>query len=248
MNPWPISPLTQKDLDFAVVGYGFSDLTANALADEPGLEAAMDTSLLDFGTSIADQTALIITLFDGLDDLGLISGEIDGSPLDGVLGNLANAASAGDAMLNDYQGQIGGPSSPPAGGGSGGGTPQQNCGSIANFGHIQPNTMGCSYRVVKANNLPHTINVSRVFLDGANPDAFKISPTGPLTIQGNALLPIDVTPLNKTPGDYSAVIHVINDGNIPDETICVFYSADPNGSPCGTPNTGNPGGGRGSRG
>lgn len=131
MNPWPIAPLTPTDLNFAVVNYDFTSFVGNEQAELPGLEGAIDLTILDFAGSIADQTPLITSLFDGLDDLGAISGEIDNTDNVGsTLSDLSNTASAGDATLNDYNGFFTAP--PPAGGGGGGGgTPTQStkCGS-----------------------------------------------------------------------------------------------------------------------
>jgi hypothetical protein len=131
MNPWPISPIAQKDLDFSVVNYDFTTFTAGQLAELPGLENAIDLTILDLAASVADQTVLIGTLFDGLDDLATMTGEIDNSPLDGVLGELANTATASDAILSDYQGMLTGTSSGGGGGGGGGTTPTQSakCGT-----------------------------------------------------------------------------------------------------------------------
>lgn len=130
-NPWPIAPLAHQQLSFALVDYNFAGLTADSLSEEPGLENAIDLTLADFAASIADQTGLIAVMFDGLDDLGTIMNEVDNSPLDGVLSELANTASAGDAILNDYQGMLTGTSGGGGTGGGGGGSPTQSakCGT-----------------------------------------------------------------------------------------------------------------------
>lgn len=108
MNPWPIAPISPRDLDFSVVNYCFASFTANEETELPGLETAIDLTLLDFATSIADQTLLIADLFTGMDDVGLISGEIDSSDDVGqTLSDLSNSAAAADATLGDYNGQIG---------------------------------------------------------------------------------------------------------------------------------------------
>ena len=131
MNPWPITPPGPNDLNFAVVSYGFTDSLANDLAELPSDLDAIDLTMLDLASSVVDQTVLIASMFDGLDDLGSIIGEIDASPLDSVLGELANTAAAGDATLSDYQGMLTGTND---GGGSGGGgstppTQSANCGT-----------------------------------------------------------------------------------------------------------------------
>lgn len=130
-NPWPISPITDKDLTFAVVNYDFTSFTANAESELPSLEAAIDLTLIDFATSIADQIPLIVDIFSGLDDLANIPLEIDASDNIGTtLSDLASAAAAGDATLNDFAAFFVPP--PPSGGGGGGGpTPTQStkCGT-----------------------------------------------------------------------------------------------------------------------
>lgn len=115
MNPWPIAPLETKDLDFAVVNYDFTGLTAGELADLPNLESAIDLSLGDFALSLADQTVLVPSLFDGLNDLGNIPGEIDGFEFDLTAGELSKASTDGDTLLDNYTSLVGGSSPQPAG-------------------------------------------------------------------------------------------------------------------------------------
>jgi len=128
MNPWPISPLGTQDLDFAVVNYGFTDLTGNEIGPLPPLEAAMDTELADIAASIADQTILIASMAGDLDDLFSILNEVGTDDFGQVLADLAGTASTGDSLLNDFTSIFGGPPPPPpppppggSGGGSGGG-------------------------------------------------------------------------------------------------------------------------------
>ncbi len=40
MNPWPIAPITPKDLDFAVVNYDFTSFAGSEQADLPSLECS----------------------------------------------------------------------------------------------------------------------------------------------------------------------------------------------------------------
>lgn len=120
-NPWPIAPLTDKDLNFAVVNYDFTSFTADAEAELPSLLDSIDLTILDFATSIADQGPLIIDIFSGLDDLANIPGEIDASDNFGpTLSDLASSAAAGDASLNDFNAFF---VPPPPSGGGGDGTP-----------------------------------------------------------------------------------------------------------------------------
>jgi hypothetical protein len=107
VSTWPISPLSDRDLTFAVVNYDFTSLTANELSSLPNLETAIDTALADFGTSVADQTALIASMAGDLDDLGNILNELSTDDFDQVLADLAGAASAADGMLNDFNVLVG---------------------------------------------------------------------------------------------------------------------------------------------
>lgn len=107
MNPWPISPLTPSDLDFAVVAYDFSSLTANELAPLPDLEVFMDSTLLDFAASLADQTALIDSMAGDLDDLSVILDELATDDFEQILADLAGIASTGDGLLNDLTNLVG---------------------------------------------------------------------------------------------------------------------------------------------
>jgi hypothetical protein len=106
-NPWPIAPLSASDLDFAVVDYDFTGLTADALADLPNLEAAMDELLAEIATSIADQTILIASMADDLDDLYTILDEVANDDVESVLADLAGIAAAGDSMLGDATTAVG---------------------------------------------------------------------------------------------------------------------------------------------
>jgi hypothetical protein len=107
VSTWPISPLSASDLDFAVVDYGFTGLTASELADLPNLEAAMDGLLTDLATSLADQTILIASMADDLDDLYTILDELANDDIESILADLAGIAAAGDTMLNDANTAVG---------------------------------------------------------------------------------------------------------------------------------------------
>lgn len=102
MNPWPIAPLTPKQLNFAIVNYDFSGLTADALGPLPQLEAVMDSGALDLAASIADQVVLVDSMAGDLDDLGNVLKELQSDDFDQILADLAGIASAGDGMLNDF--------------------------------------------------------------------------------------------------------------------------------------------------
>jgi uncharacterized coiled-coil protein SlyX len=90
-----------------VVDYDFTGLTADALADLPNLEAAMDELLAEIATSIADQTILIASMADDLDDLYTILDEVANDDVESVLADLAGIAAAGDSMLGDATTAVG---------------------------------------------------------------------------------------------------------------------------------------------
>jgi hypothetical protein len=102
VNPWPISPLTDKDLDFAIVNYGFTDLAGQDLGTLPRLEAELDQGLADILTSISDQAVLIASMDGIFDDAASIFNEIAGDDFNQTLGDLDTAATTGDSLLNDY--------------------------------------------------------------------------------------------------------------------------------------------------
>ncbi len=106
MNPWPISPLDTKALDFGIVNYDFTGLTASELGPLPQLEAAMDSNLADIATSIADQTVLVDSMASDLEDLGNVLNELATDDFEQVLADLAGIAAAGDGMLHDLSGLI----------------------------------------------------------------------------------------------------------------------------------------------
>jgi hypothetical protein len=101
MNPWPIAPLAESDLDFAVVNYDFTTLTATELGPADPLLAAIDSSLTEFGTSLADQTVLIDSMAGDLDDLGKVLDELATDDFEQIAADLAGIASTGDGILND---------------------------------------------------------------------------------------------------------------------------------------------------
>ena len=101
MSTWPISPLTPRDLDFAVVNYDFTGLTAGEMGDLPQLEATIDSLLADFGRSIADQTVLLASTASDLDDLGNVLNEMSTDDFDQVLADLAGIAATGDGLLGN---------------------------------------------------------------------------------------------------------------------------------------------------
>jgi len=107
VSTWPIAPLTASDLDFAVVDYGFTSLSANELAQLSNLESTMDYLLADCFTSLADQTTLIASMDGDLDDLDNILNELATDDFDQILADLAGIAVAGDNMLSDLGTAIG---------------------------------------------------------------------------------------------------------------------------------------------
>jgi hypothetical protein len=113
MPPWPIAVLGPNDLDFAVVNYDFTGLTAGELGPLPPLETAMDTALFDISTSITDQTGFFDTLETDLLDAASIPGEIDNFDFNQTASDLAKAATAGDQLFSDYSSLVGSTAPPP---------------------------------------------------------------------------------------------------------------------------------------
>ena len=107
MNPWPIPLLGTKDLDFAIVNYDFTSLTADQLGPLPPLEGFMDSTALDLAASIADQAVLIDSMAGDLDDLGNIFTEMDNDGFDPILADLAGIAASGDTLLNNLTTLVG---------------------------------------------------------------------------------------------------------------------------------------------
>lgn len=120
MNPWPIAPITDKDLNFGVVSYAFASFTNNEESDLPSLEGFIDTNLLDYAGSIADQATLFASLFDGIDEIFNVLKEIGSDDFESLFVPLSNAASAGDLTLTNYQGLLGDSAGSSGGGGSSG--------------------------------------------------------------------------------------------------------------------------------
>jgi hypothetical protein len=114
VNPWPITPLGTKDLNFSAVNYDFTGLTASELAPLPGLESAIDASLIEAAASVADQAVLIASMAGDLDDLGIVLNEMGSDDFQSVLGDLAGAASAGDSLLSGFTSLFVAPSPAPA--------------------------------------------------------------------------------------------------------------------------------------
>jgi hypothetical protein len=104
VNPWPIKPLTPKDLSFTVKNYDFTGLTAGALAPTQGLLNTIDAAAAEFSTSIADQTVLIASMAGDLDDLGIVLKEMSTDDFEQVAADLAKIAAAGDSLLSNFTG------------------------------------------------------------------------------------------------------------------------------------------------
>lgn len=133
MNPWPIAPITDHDLNFAVVSYDFASFTNNEQTDLPSLEGAIDVSLLDYAGSIAEQTTMIASMFEGLEEIFSVLKELGSDDFESMFVPLSNSASAGDLILTGYQGLLG-DSASSGGGGGGGGTapPSSDCSQRTN--------------------------------------------------------------------------------------------------------------------
>jgi len=103
MNPWPIAPLAPTDLNFAVVNYDFSGLTASELADTGISLINLDILANEFSISLSDQARLIASMAGDLDDLGNILSELGTGDFDQVLAELAALAAIGDGFLLDFE-------------------------------------------------------------------------------------------------------------------------------------------------
>jgi len=119
VSTWPIPLLGTNDLDFAVVNYDFTGLTAGDFGPLLGLEGTIDFTLQEFLLSVVDQGKLITSMDGDLDDLGAILNEVGNDDFESVLAELPGIATAGDSMLNDFTSLF--PDTPPDGGGGGGG-------------------------------------------------------------------------------------------------------------------------------
>jgi hypothetical protein len=102
MNPWPIAPLGPKDLAFGVKNYDFTGLTASELSPADPLLPAIDASQVEAAASLADQTVLIASMANDLDDLYKIQNELATDDFQQILADLAKIAAAGDGLLNDF--------------------------------------------------------------------------------------------------------------------------------------------------
>jgi hypothetical protein len=102
VNPWPIAPVAASDLYFAVVAYDFTSLTGEETSQEDPLLDALDLVNADFATSIADQTVLIASMANDLDDLGKVLNEIATDDFEAIAADLAGIAAAGDGILTDF--------------------------------------------------------------------------------------------------------------------------------------------------
>lgn len=107
MNPWPIAPLAESDLDFAVVNYGLADFTGNELSSLPSFETFIDSLLNDFSISMSEQAVLIASMDGIFDDMGLILDELAVDDFAQVLADLAGLAATGDSLLNAFSAFIG---------------------------------------------------------------------------------------------------------------------------------------------
>ena len=96
MNAGPIAPLTKADLEFAVVNYDFTSLTASELQDLPNLEASIDELLAEFAADLAAQQAESAAM-DA--DIAAMQGVIDEMEAEDFLSILGDLGGASDAMF-----------------------------------------------------------------------------------------------------------------------------------------------------
>lgn len=231
-NPWPIAPIAQSDLDFAVVNYDFATFTDNEQSELPSLEGALDISLLDYAASIADQTTEIASLFDGIDDVFAVLDEIGNDDLESIFTPLANASGQGDAVLATYNSLIGD--------NSGGGNPapapptQASCLVVA-IGKQPEYTGGVftkfGFPVTLANQSGSTITIQSATWNPDFPNIYKV-----LTdIVGKQLAPGDqitfeIQVTTAGDGEVDSTLTIQTDGPDPQPCVTVTMEIDPNPS------------------
>lgn len=96
MNAGPIALLTPADLDFAVVNYDFTSLTASELQDLPNPEAAIDELLAEFAADLAAQQAESAAM-DA--DIAAMQAVIDEMEVEDFFSILVDIGAASDAMF-----------------------------------------------------------------------------------------------------------------------------------------------------
>jgi len=227
LNPGPLPPITANDLDFVPVNYDFATFTANAEAELPSLEGAIDLTLGDFIISVADQTTLIASLFDGLDDLGNIPGEIDGMEFDQTAAELSQAATDGDTLLSGFTSLITGASGSGGSGGGGGGIGGSGGCDTIDFGSVPTSSAGGANSFEAQwflqNNLNTVVAVKGPSFNPASGGRFTLNPypNGKQIHPGDTLtVTIVFTPLY--PGSYSTTLTLLTDA--PDPQPCVKLS------------------------
>jgi hypothetical protein len=234
VNPWPIPPLGTKDLDFAVVNYDFTGLTAGELGSLPPLEAAMDLDLFDIAKSIADQTVLIASM-DGLfDDAANIPNEVGNDDFDTVRRDLSKSASAGDSLLKDYLTLV-----TPSSGGGGGGTAGPNCQAEIDFVYTAPVPVTVEVKFNNPTDTTYHVKSKTFTQDTAG--VFTESDNIPDTLPSGGSWKIDVTYTVQAPLGTSAKLTVETDAPNSPNILCVALVATIGGSG----GTGGTGGGRG---
>lgn len=188
MNPWPITPLTDKDLGFDVVAYDFTGLTAGELQDLPGLEAAIDVDLLEAALSVTDQTGLFDSVEADLSDLSSISDEMGGDDFAATVLQLAPTAAAGDAALADFTSLIGTGSS-----GGGGSSGASECASTFAMPPATVSSPTPTLTLTYTNNTGAPQQITSVDLTQDTPGVFSIADSGPQTIAAGNTYSVTVT-------------------------------------------------------
>lgn len=214
MNPWPIAPITNKDLDFAVINYDFTTFTANEQSELPSLEGALDLTLLDYAGSIAEQTALIADLFTGLDDVFTVLDEIGGDDLESIFPSLANAGAQGDAILTQYNGLIGDNS----GGGGGGGPaavpvqtatgPVLACNARQGFGPGACSAYPCEDTVPFANNSGSDLTIESITLIQATGGPWTVTTDAQSSFRSGTTYHLTITATRAPQTNESAQIQI----------------------------------------
>lgn len=223
MNPWPIAPITEKDLDFATVNYDFTGFTASALADGPAMETFLDATLADGAASVADQAVLIASMDDDIGGLGGILGEIGVDDFETGMADLPNVTTAGDSLLTDFTNLIG-PEQPPPAGNAACDEGPINIGALAN------NTLPCRFTANYVNKTGKAQTLTQIALvqDPTRP-AFNAGAQGG-TIKPGASMAYQVTVLKVPNGDYTGTLQLYFDTGKSPWNICFKVSVGDFGS------------------
>jgi hypothetical protein len=221
MNPWPISPLGPKDLDFAVVNYGFTDLTGNEISPLPPIESAMDLLAEDIAASLADQAVLIASMDGIFDDFANVINELESDNSEQVLGLFAGIESAGTGLLNDYVTLVGPSNSGGGGGGGGGGCGTAACDFSTAMNDVPLHSPPVTSGIPLSNNSNQDIQITDAKLSTPDPDILSATVPTPQTVKPNTSIVGTVTVTPGRVGTFCIEIALTAVGFSRPNIICV---------------------------